>query len=303
MTAGTITPYRPGHHAGRDGFAQLLRAEWTKFRTVRGWVIGMIVAVLVTAGLGLFAAGGHQQLLPEYEWFERRPDPERPGVHDHTPGGTGRRGGERQLLLRAPAAGRERQHHRPDHLADRPDPESDGSGPTAERHASRPRAVGQGRDNHQGEHSAGIGVRGDDGHRGPRGTHAGRLHQRHGGPAGRRLPGVPALAPADPLRRHDHRLRLGRRHALDPGRYRPPGRAAVDRPGRAVRRVPGVPGDLRELRRRRKRDRRPQPGHRRLRSPQPVGRLAGRRVDRRLHRTPPTGQGSAGITRPAAGSP
>ena len=38
--------------AGRDGFGQLLRAEWTKFRTVRGWVIGMIIAALVTAGIG-----------------------------------------------------------------------------------------------------------------------------------------------------------------------------------------------------------------------------------------------------------
>ena len=26
----------------QDGFAQLLHAEWTKFRTVRGWVIGMV---------------------------------------------------------------------------------------------------------------------------------------------------------------------------------------------------------------------------------------------------------------------
>src|SRR5271166_1118654 len=57
MTAGTVTPYRPDRHAGREGFGQLLRAEWTKFRTVRGWVIGTVVAVLVTAGLGLFAAG------------------------------------------------------------------------------------------------------------------------------------------------------------------------------------------------------------------------------------------------------
>ncbi len=57
MSAGTVTPYRPGQETGRDGFAQLLRAEWTKFRTVRGWVIGTLVAVLVTAGLGLFAAG------------------------------------------------------------------------------------------------------------------------------------------------------------------------------------------------------------------------------------------------------
>jgi ABC-type transport system involved in multi-copper enzyme maturation permease subunit len=46
MTTGTITPYRSTLEAGRDGFAQLLRAEWTKFRTVRGWVIGMVVAAL-----------------------------------------------------------------------------------------------------------------------------------------------------------------------------------------------------------------------------------------------------------------
>ena len=43
MTA-TITPYRSAVPAGRDGFAQLLRAEWTKFRTVRGWVIGTVAA-------------------------------------------------------------------------------------------------------------------------------------------------------------------------------------------------------------------------------------------------------------------
>ena len=58
MTAGTVTPYRPGQQTGRDGFAQLLRAEWTKFRTVRGWVIGLLVAVLVMLGLGLFGAVG-----------------------------------------------------------------------------------------------------------------------------------------------------------------------------------------------------------------------------------------------------
>ena len=48
----TITPYRSTARDARDGFGQLLHAEWTKFRTVRGWVIGMIVAVLVTAGIG-----------------------------------------------------------------------------------------------------------------------------------------------------------------------------------------------------------------------------------------------------------
>ena len=41
---------RPEHGAG---FGQLLRAEWIKFRTVRGWVIGMVVAALVTVGIAL----------------------------------------------------------------------------------------------------------------------------------------------------------------------------------------------------------------------------------------------------------
>ena len=59
MTTGTLTPYRSDMRAGRDGFGQLLRAEWTKFRTVRGWVIGMMAAVLVTVALGLLASSGH----------------------------------------------------------------------------------------------------------------------------------------------------------------------------------------------------------------------------------------------------
>jgi ABC-type transport system involved in multi-copper enzyme maturation permease subunit len=58
MTADTVTPYRPGRQTGGDGFAQLLRAEWTKFRTVRGWVIGLLVAILVMLGLGVFSAAG-----------------------------------------------------------------------------------------------------------------------------------------------------------------------------------------------------------------------------------------------------
>jgi ABC-type transport system involved in multi-copper enzyme maturation permease subunit len=69
MTAGTVLPHQPrepgqphepgqrDQRAGRDGFSSLLHAEWTKFRTVRGWVIGTVVAVLVIVALGLFAAG------------------------------------------------------------------------------------------------------------------------------------------------------------------------------------------------------------------------------------------------------
>jgi hypothetical protein len=50
-----ITPYRSDLRPARDGFAQLVHAEWTKFRTVRGWIIAMIVAILVSVGLGLLA--------------------------------------------------------------------------------------------------------------------------------------------------------------------------------------------------------------------------------------------------------
>jgi len=58
----TITPYRSTARDTRDGFGQLLHAEWTKFRTVRGWAIGMIVAIGVTAAIGIFvAAGGANQ--------------------------------------------------------------------------------------------------------------------------------------------------------------------------------------------------------------------------------------------------
>ena len=53
----TITPYRSGQRPGPDGLAQSLHAEWTKFRTVRGWVIGVIVAVVVAAGIGLLGTG------------------------------------------------------------------------------------------------------------------------------------------------------------------------------------------------------------------------------------------------------
>jgi ABC-type transport system involved in multi-copper enzyme maturation permease subunit len=45
----TIAPYRSAQQPGRDGFAQLLRAELTKLRTVRGWIIVLCAAALITA--------------------------------------------------------------------------------------------------------------------------------------------------------------------------------------------------------------------------------------------------------------
>ena len=49
----TDTLYRSQLQPGRDSFAQTVRAEWLKFRTVRGWVIGLVVAALAILALGL----------------------------------------------------------------------------------------------------------------------------------------------------------------------------------------------------------------------------------------------------------
>jgi ABC-type transport system involved in multi-copper enzyme maturation permease subunit len=49
---------RPDLNAGpRDRFARLLRAEWTKFRTVRGWVITILVAAALPTGFALLNMG------------------------------------------------------------------------------------------------------------------------------------------------------------------------------------------------------------------------------------------------------
>src|SRR3984957_16767520 len=65
MTATTVSTYQSDLRAGRDRFPRLLYAEWTKFLTVRGWVIGMIIAALVTLGIALLNHGEcGRQLTP-----------------------------------------------------------------------------------------------------------------------------------------------------------------------------------------------------------------------------------------------
>ncbi len=44
--------------ARRGGFGSLVRSEWTKFRSVRGWVIGMIIGGMLMVFLGLTIAKG-----------------------------------------------------------------------------------------------------------------------------------------------------------------------------------------------------------------------------------------------------
>jgi ABC-type transport system involved in multi-copper enzyme maturation permease subunit len=60
MTARTTTGLRPELAAPpRQAavFRRALRAEWTKFRSVRGWSIGLLIGALLTIFLGVFAAG------------------------------------------------------------------------------------------------------------------------------------------------------------------------------------------------------------------------------------------------------
>ena len=60
MTAQAISVPRPDAESGDGprggGFGSLVRAEWIKFRSVRGWVMGMILAALLIVLLGVFAA-------------------------------------------------------------------------------------------------------------------------------------------------------------------------------------------------------------------------------------------------------
>jgi hypothetical protein len=56
-TMQRTTTYQSVQAAGRDGFAQLLRAELTKLRTVRGWVIALMLAAALTAVVPIALAG------------------------------------------------------------------------------------------------------------------------------------------------------------------------------------------------------------------------------------------------------
>jgi hypothetical protein len=58
MTA-TTPRYRSELRAHRDGFAQLLHAEWTKFRTFRGWMIAACASSLVVVLVAWIATRQH----------------------------------------------------------------------------------------------------------------------------------------------------------------------------------------------------------------------------------------------------
>src|SRR5260370_9091159 len=60
MTSQRTAQGRPGADLGGvtswTSFGGLMRAEWIKYRSVCGWVIGMILAALLMAFIGVFAA-------------------------------------------------------------------------------------------------------------------------------------------------------------------------------------------------------------------------------------------------------
>ena len=58
--SATAAPYRSEIRVGREGFAQLLRSEWTKFRTVRGWVITTLLAAFLIVLFGYLGTFRHQ---------------------------------------------------------------------------------------------------------------------------------------------------------------------------------------------------------------------------------------------------
>jgi hypothetical protein len=114
MTDGTATPVRPGRRAEHGGFARVLHAEWTKFRTVRGWVIGMVAAalmvVLVAVLAGWFAdRGDRNRDAVHHRRIPGRPDLRYPGRQPAAgpgAGGQGDRTGRGHLRRRAGGGGR-----------------------------------------------------------------------------------------------------------------------------------------------------------------------------------------------------
>ncbi|MGH3273981.1 MAG: ABC transporter permease subunit [Streptosporangiaceae bacterium] len=58
------TPYRSSRRQGSDGFASLVRSEWTKFRTVPAWALAIVVATAAALGLSVFLSTSAGQSCP-----------------------------------------------------------------------------------------------------------------------------------------------------------------------------------------------------------------------------------------------
>jgi ABC-type transport system involved in multi-copper enzyme maturation permease subunit len=61
MTSSTSPPSRPTNDPRREGFGSVLRSEWTKLRTVRGWVIGLVAAAVLCVAFTFVVGHGNQE--------------------------------------------------------------------------------------------------------------------------------------------------------------------------------------------------------------------------------------------------
>ena len=172
MTTKTVTPHRSPVTPERESFWYLVHAEWTKFRTVRGWVIAVLT----------HDRGDHRLRL------RLRSDvssscvassgPSACPVQPTGPGGVPVL--DAFYFAHQPVTGNGTITVQVTSLTGQVEVGQAGNG--APQMAPRPATVVQGRDHHQGEHVAGLGVRGDDGHRVQRRADAMGLRQRHARP-------------------------------------------------------------------------------------------------------------------------
>ncbi|HKS98839.1 MAG TPA: ABC transporter permease subunit [Rugosimonospora sp.] len=78
----TAAPYRSTEPVGRDGFTRLARGEWTKFRTVRAWLVATGVAAVLVVGIGIL------QGLGSHSTIDSTPDnPNGTAGHPYVPTG------------------------------------------------------------------------------------------------------------------------------------------------------------------------------------------------------------------------
>ncbi|MGH2718898.1 MAG: hypothetical protein ACRDJU_09995, partial [Actinomycetota bacterium] len=81
MSQTTVAAYRSDQVATRDGFGAMVRAEWTKLRSVRAWMIAIAVAGVLIVLFALFnGAGNHSSYCP---------GPAQPCISGHPPVPTG----------------------------------------------------------------------------------------------------------------------------------------------------------------------------------------------------------------------
>ena len=234
-----MTPYRSGLSAGRDGFGQLLHAEWTKFRTVRGWIIGLVIGLI-----GWLASGcSPGRTAPA----SAQGGPARSGAAEPCPPAGGPAGepvNDSFYFVHQPLTGDGTITVRVTSMTGllrRRQPARRG---TTRRTPARALPMGQGRHHHQGEPQSRVRVRGDDGRCRQRRAHAVELHRGHTRPVRRGQSGEPAVAAADPVRRRDHWLRIGGRHALDASGHRRTAGVADYCAGGPIRRRARVLGNL-----------------------------------------------------------